>query len=57
MERSTVVGRASAGDIRALKRGDLIKLHRDACSRADWAVMWLAIGIALARGADLEVVE
>lgn len=49
------VSRWSAGDIRALGKGDYILVFRSAISRQDWAVFWIAIGVAVANGAELKV--
>lgn len=51
-----VVGakRASAiGDIRAATAGDIIVLRSGATARSDWSRYADAIGVALARGADV----
>lgn len=47
----------AAGDVAALKRGDTVKLRRDATNRPDWAAYWVAIGVAMANGAELKVYD
>ena len=45
----------SAGDVRELSNGDVIMVARSAWERPDWAVYWIAIGVAVGNGADLRV--
>ncbi|MFJ3588615.1 hypothetical protein ACIQUY_04905 [Streptomyces sp. NPDC090231] len=45
------------GDIRAAGRDDLIRLRRSATERKDFARYWEAVGVALVRGAVVDVIN
>lgn len=45
------------GDIRGAGPDDLIYVGRSATERKDWARYWEAVGVALARGAFVHVMN
>lgn len=45
------------GDIRAAGEGDWIYFHPDAAKRSDFPKVWEALGVAMARGANLSVLS
>jgi hypothetical protein len=50
-----VTSNSSAGDVRALGRGDVVEVNRLAIRADDWARLWDAVGVAVQRGAELRI--
>jgi hypothetical protein len=49
------VNAPALGDIRAAGKDDVIRVRRSATARKDFAKYWEAVGVALSRGAVVDV--
>lgn len=45
----------AVGDIRAAGTGDAIVIRPGAMERRDWPTYWLAVGVAVKRGASMHM--